>query len=80
MDKVAIIEQQIKESGYNIGCISKELNTINEKTLRAILYDIKNHYLNTHYFKGSIIEIEYPEINNELDITMSHRNKYGWDD
>ena len=80
MDKVTTIKNQITESGYNVGCVSEELNTVNDKTLKAILYDIKNHYLNTHRYRDSIIEIEYPDINNELDITMSHRNKYGWDD
>ena len=76
MDNVSRIKERIKASGFNVGIVDKELNNLSEKQLKKVLKVIELKLLDTIKFKDNFCEIEYPDDNNELDVTLKDNGYY----
>ena len=76
MDNVTRIKERIKASGFNVGIVDKDLNNLSERQLKKVLKVIELKLLDTIKFKDTFCEIEYPDNNNELDVTLKDNGYY----
>ena len=71
------IRNAIKASGFNVGCISKAVDTLTKTEHKKVLQAIKDGCLCTiKLSQNRMCEIEDPCYNNELDITIKHKDYY----
>ena len=72
------VKQAIIEAGFNIGCVDNDLNDLTPRQLNRVLKAIERKELTTINFTNTMCEIEYPDHNNELDVTVKPKEYYGW--
>ena len=78
MTNVDKVKQAITTAGFNIGCVDPKLNDLTPRQLNRVLKCIATEHIGTVNFTDTMCEIEYPDDNNELDVTINPKDAYGW--
>ena len=66
----------IKDFGCNVGIINKEFYELSEREQNKIIKNVRNAPCRIELSNNKICDIEFPWVNNELDVTIVDKNYY----